>query len=296
MIDDGLLTLDYDANLTHTAAETFHSRQGNCLSFSNLFVSLAREADLDVQFQTVAIPPSFSSDGKLILLNNHINVLVKQVRRDNAQLQDYVVDFNTAEYSGNFATKRVDDNYAIALYFSNLAVEHMQSEDWESAFRFIKKGIQSDNKIPGLWVNLGVLYSQHRHYQAAISAYRVALTLQASNKSALVNLAATHKTLKENESADYYFKRATYYRDHNPYYHYHLAKLALVDNNPQRAIQHLKRAIKLKDDEHLFFHLQAIAYEKQGDRIASRESLMKAKTLSVKDWQVLGYERKLKAL
>ena len=50
MIDDGLLSLDYDQNLTYTARETFHKRQGNCLSFSNLFVAMARVADLDVNF------------------------------------------------------------------------------------------------------------------------------------------------------------------------------------------------------------------------------------------------------
>ncbi|MDH5455389.1 MAG: hypothetical protein OEY37_04900, partial [Gammaproteobacteria bacterium] len=36
MIDDGLLALDYDVNRTHTAIETFETREGNCLSFSLL--------------------------------------------------------------------------------------------------------------------------------------------------------------------------------------------------------------------------------------------------------------------
>ena len=42
MIDDGILTMDYDPNRTYTAIETFQKRQGNCLSFSMLFASLAR--------------------------------------------------------------------------------------------------------------------------------------------------------------------------------------------------------------------------------------------------------------
>ncbi len=67
MIDDGLLTLDYDPNLTYTATETFRNRQGNCLSFSILFAALAREADLETTFQMVEIPPSFRADGELIL-------------------------------------------------------------------------------------------------------------------------------------------------------------------------------------------------------------------------------------
>ncbi|MEJ2275107.1 MAG: tetratricopeptide repeat protein [Woeseiaceae bacterium] len=191
MIDDGLLTLDYDPNLTYTAIETFQNRQGNCLSFSILFAALAREADLDLTFQMVDIPPSFRADGDVILLNNHINVRVKRIRRDINFAGDYVVDFNTAEYSGNYDTTEVEDSYAIALYFSNVAVEAMQQGQLENAFRYLKKGIETDPGVAGLWVNLGVLYSRNENYSMAIDAYRQALSIQPSNKSALANLAGT---------------------------------------------------------------------------------------------------------
>ena len=49
MIESGLMSLDYDDAKTKTARQTFHDRVGNCMSFTALFVALAREADLDVR-------------------------------------------------------------------------------------------------------------------------------------------------------------------------------------------------------------------------------------------------------
>ena len=50
----------YD-EITRTASETFRARRGNCLSFSNMFVAMARDVGLDVQFQEVEIPPDWTS-------------------------------------------------------------------------------------------------------------------------------------------------------------------------------------------------------------------------------------------
>jgi tetratricopeptide (TPR) repeat protein len=296
MIDDGLLTLDYDPNLTYTAIETFRNRQGNCLSFSILFAALAREAGLDLTFQMVEIPPSFRADGNMILLNNHINVRVKGVRRDINFAGDYVVDFNTAEYNGNYDSREVDDNYAIALYFSNSAVEAMQAGDPERAFRYLKKGIETDPEIAGLWVNLGVLYSRHEKYDMAVDAYRQALSIQQSNKSALANLASILRHLGRVEEARHYEKQVTYYRDHNPYYHYYLAQSDYQDERLDDAMAHLADAIRLKDDEHQFYFMRGLIYEKLQDYDLAASNYRKAREIAGKADLVYGYTRKLEAL
>jgi len=296
MIDDGLLTLDYDANLTYTATETFNSRQGNCLSFSLLFAALAREAGLDATFQMVDIPPSFRADGELILLNNHINLRIKGVRRDINFAGDYVVDFNTAEYNGNYDTRKVDDNYAIALYYSNVAVESMQAADWQTAFRYLKKGIETDPGIAGLWVNLGVLYSRNEQLDKAVQAYEQALSVQPSNRSALVNMASALHDLGREEEAEYFSKQVTYYRNRNPYYHYSLAQTAYQEQRTDDAIGHLAEAVKLKDDEHQFYFLRGLIYEQLEDYDLAARSYRKAKDTAEKADLVSGYTRKLQAL
>ena len=296
MIEDGLLTLDYDPNRTYTAIETFEKRQGNCLSFSILFATLAREADLDVTFQMVDIPPSFRADGEMILLNNHINVLVEGVRSDVNFMQSYVVDFNTAEYNGNYDTKKVSDDYAIALYFSNVAVEAMQAGDSRKAFRYLKKGIETDPEIAGLWVNLGVMYSRHKQYNMAERAYRQALSIQPSNKSALVNLSNALHHLGRDEESEYYSKKVAYYRDRNPYYHYFQAQSAYQKGALEDALDYLAKAIRLKKDEHQFYFLRGLVHYKMNKYELAARDYKKAKDTAEKAQLISGYNRKLQAL
>ena len=296
MIDDGLLTLDYDPNLTYTAVETFQRRQGNCLSFSILFAALAREANLDLTFQMVEIPPSFQSDGGMVILNNHINVLVKGVRQDVNFTGDYVVDFNTAEYNGNYDTRKVDDNYAIALYFSNVAVEALQRRDTRQAFRYLKKGIATDPEIAGLWVNLGVLYSRNEHLDLAIGAYQQALTLQPSNKSALVNMASVMHRQGRTDEAAYYSGRVDYYRSRNPYYHYHLAQAAFREGRYEETLSHLSKAVSLKDDEHQFYFLRGLVHQQRNEIDLAEREYKKARDTAEKAQLVSGYNRKLEML
>ena len=47
-----MFSLDY-SEVTRTASATFHERQGNCLSFTMLFVGLARAAGLTATYQSV---------------------------------------------------------------------------------------------------------------------------------------------------------------------------------------------------------------------------------------------------
>jgi len=296
MIEDGLLTLEYDPNLTYTAIETFQNRQGNCLSFSILFAALAREANLDLTFQMVDIPPSFRADGEIILLNNHINVLVKGVRRDSSHVGEYVVDFNTAEYNGNYDTRKVTDNYAIALYYSNVAVESMRAGDSRKAFRYLKKGIETDPAIAGLWVNLGVLYSRDGHYDMATQAYQQALEIQPSNKSALVNLASALHRLGREEEAAHYSKSVAYYRDRNPYFYYFKAQTAYRKNELEDAMAYLAKAIKRKRDEHQFYFLRGlIHYQMQEYELAAKD-YKKARDTAENAQLISGYTRKLQAL
>jgi len=296
MIDDGLLSLDYDENLTHTAVETFQSRQGNCLSFSILFAALAREADLDATFQMVDIPPSFRSDGEIVLLNNHINVVVRGVRSDVSHYRDYIVDFNTAEYNGNYDTKRVTDRYAIALYFSNVAVEAMQAGDSRKAFRYLKRGIETDSEIAGLWVNLGALYSRHGRYSMAEQAYQQALSVEPSNKSALVNLASTLRRLGRDDESGYYLRKVAYYRDRNPYFHYFQAQTAYERNELEAALTHLAQAIRLKKDEHQFYFLRGLVHYRMTKYELAAKDYRKAKDAAEKAQLISGYTRKIQAL
>lgn len=295
MLDDGLLDLDYEINRSYTAQQTFAQRTGNCLSFSILFVALARELRLDAEFQLVEIPPSFSAEEELVLLNNHINVRIKGIRSDVNHVQDHIVDFNSIEYNGNYDTHRVSDAYATSLYHGNRAVEFMGTEQYEAAFRQLKRGLELAPDVPGLWINLGVLYARMEHWQEAEAAYRTALDLDANNKSALVNLARAMRQSGNTEQAERLAQRVQRYMQNNPYFYSQHAREAISRGELDKALALLRKAIALKDDEHQFYHLRGIALYRQGELQAARQSLQEAKNVAHRaDLQNI-YQRKLRA-
>ena len=276
MIESGLMSLDYDDAKTKTARQTFHDRVGNCMSFTALFVALAREADLDVTFQTVEVPPIWYADSDLVILNNHVNALVKQNFGSRV-----VVDFNVTELKGDYDTHEVSDEYALALYFNNMAMDALRHGDLEQSFRLLKKSIETYPDIAGNWANLGVIYSRSDEDDYAIAAYYKALDLDDHHRPSLTNLASIYNSRGDSERAEYYARQVRRYQDQNPYYHYYHALAAYNNGNLGAAEERLARAIDLKDTEHKFFQLQGLIAERHGDRKMALESFEQALDLAV---------------
>ena len=276
MIESGLMSLDYDDAKTKTARHTFHDRVGNCMSFTALFVALAREADLDVRFQTVEVPPIWYADSDLIILNNHVNALVKQSFGSRI-----VVDFNVTELKGDYETHEVSDEYALALYYNNVAMDALRKGDLEQSFRLLKKSIETYPDIAGNWANLGVIYSRSEEDDYAIAAYHKALDLDKSHRPSLTNLASIYQSRGDSERSEYYARQVRRYQDQNPYYHYYHALAAYNNGDLEAADERLERAIDLKDTEHKFYKLQGLIAERYGDRKAALESFEHALDLAV---------------
>lgn len=293
LLEDGLLNLQYNENVTYNARDTFYRRKGNCMSFSNLFVGLAREAGLNAKFQLVDVPPSFSEGNELIILNKHINVVIQKVRADYRFVSDHIVDFNMAEYDGDYDLQPVSDQHAFALYYSNLGVELLRQDKYFEAFVAFRYAIELDRSIPSLWVNLGALYSRMGHSELALEAYHQALAESPSSNSALVNLARLNSELGNAAEAARYEKLTDYYVRQNPYYFYEQARLAYNAEQYRDAIELLKKSIRLRRDEHQFYYLRAISYLALNNVEAARKNLRLAEQNSNRPFQTKRYQQKL---
>ena len=291
MVETGLMSLDYDDARTKTARETFHDRVGNCMSFTALFVALAREANLDVTFQTVDVPPIWYTDSELVILNNHVNALVTQTFGKRT-----VVDFNVMEMKGDYETRPVSDDYALALYFNNLAMDSLRAGDRLESFRLLKKSIETYPRIAGSWANLGVIYSRNSVEAHAIAAYEVALDLDKDHRPSLVNLSALYKRMGDTENAEHYARITKRYQEQNPYYHYYHAIAAYNTGDLASASERLRRAIKLKDSEHKFFKLKGMIAERQGDAASAIASFEQALELAVYADARRDYDNKIAVL
>jgi tetratricopeptide (TPR) repeat protein len=272
MKQHGLFELDYAATLTRTARDTFRERMGNCLSFTMLFVALAREAGIDAQFQMVDMPPVWSSQGDVVIVTTHINVLVRV-----GAGREFIVDFNTVDSRSNYRRRTVSDRYALALFYSNRGAETYLEEHYESSLAYLLAATDTFPDIADLWVNLGLLYARLDLPRRAEEAYLRALDADRDNGSALTNLANLHAAAGRDDLAEPLRVRIRRHQERNPYYHFSLARAASEQQRLDDALRHLDRAIRLKRDEHQFHHLRALVYQQLGQLRNAERSLIRAR-------------------
>jgi tetratricopeptide (TPR) repeat protein len=271
----GLFSIAYNNSWTRTARQTFHEREGNCLSFTMLFVALARAAGLDVRYQLVDVPRTFDSAGGVLIVDTHVNaaVLAPFGRK-------FFVDFNTVNFREKYPIRAISDRYALALFYNNLGAEAFVREEYARSFAMLRQAARTYADIPGIWVNIGVLYSRHGFHEHAEAAALRALEADPTEQSALANLVAVYTALGDTELAEEYQQRIRRYRDVNPYYHFGVAQVAYDDKRFEDALISLRSAIRLKRDEDEFYMLQGRAFTELGRPDRAVASFARARELA----------------
>jgi Flp pilus assembly protein TadD len=265
----------YDES-TRTAADTFLTRRGNCLSFSNMFVAMARYVGLNAEFQEVEIPPDWTLDKETFVLNRHVDVYV-----DMGQLGSSVVDFNIEDFKTTYPMRVISDARALAHFYNNLGVERMQAGDTAAALWCFRTAIASDDgRFSPAWTNLGTLYLRRGHAAHAEAAYRQALEVNSAELVAISDLAGLYGRVGDLALAARYRKLVEHHRWRNPYYRYELARHAYADKHYDEAIGHLKYAARQRPKEDRFPHLLALCYLGKGDTAAARRWLARAEEVA----------------
>ncbi|MCU0302543.1 MAG: tetratricopeptide repeat protein [Thermoanaerobaculales bacterium] len=283
--------LEYEET-TRTAAETFRLHRGNCMSFSSMFVALARSAGLTVEFQEVDIPPDWSMGEGLFVLNRHINVRVNLGAGGV-----HVVDFNIGDFRSTYEVRPVSDRRAYAHFFNNLGVEAMQDGEVVTAVAFLRSAItQGDGEFSPAWTNLGTLYRRAGHLAHAEAAYLEALEADRQDEVAMSNLVALYEMLGEPGKAEEYRKRAEEHRLENPYYRFALARKAFFAREWDTAIEHLRQATRRERSEDQFYFLLGMSYLMKGDEKEARRWLAKAEAVAADDRDKKRYSTKIETL
>lgn len=261
---------------TRTASETFRVRQGNCLSFSNMFVSMARRVGLRAEYQEVQVPPDWTLDNDTFVLNQHVNVYV-----DLGKAGTRVVDFNIGDFKTSYEMRKISDKRALAHYFNNIGVERMQAGDTASALGCFRKAIaDADWQFSPAWTNLGTLYMRHGDRARAEAAYLQALEADYQDLVAMSNLSRLYERAGDRERADAYRKKVIHHRMLNPYYRYDLARQAYAAQKYDEAIGNLKYSIRKRPKEDEFYFLLALSYYQKGDVHNAQRWLLKAEEVA----------------
>jgi Flp pilus assembly protein TadD len=277
IVDESRFGLKYDET-TRTASETFRTRRGNCLSFSNMFVAMARRAGLDVAFQEVDVPPDWSFENDTFVLNRHVDAVV-----DLGKDGEHVVDFNMDDFRTTYDRRRISDARALAHFYNNLAVERMQAGDTASALQYFRRATGHDPSFSPAWTNLGILYLRKGHPHHAEAAYLQALRADEGDLVAMSNLASLYERQGDEARAVRYRSRVRDHRQRNPYYRFQLAREAFLARDYDAAIGHLTYAIRKKKNEDQFYYLLGLCHLKKGEEQLARRWLSRAEEVAATD-------------
>ncbi len=276
-LDPILFNFDYDPSLTLTAADTFNRRAGNCLSFSNMFVAMAREAGLKAWFQEVKLTPEWSNINETFLVSMHVNAVVQDAR------SQYVVDVSGAKRAKWVRIRRLSDAEAEAQYYNNYGADALVENDLATAFAYLVKAIRTAPDTSYIWSNLGVVYNRNGQAEDAKRAYAVALEINPAEIVALNNLHTIYVHEGDLVRAERLSSRVERHRLKNPYYLHRLSSQALDERRYEDAIALLKRAIKLDKEEYRFHFTLAHSLLLNGEKDAALQSLGQAKQLAPPD-------------
>jgi len=290
IFDPQFLNLTYDNSRTKTAIETFNSRNGNCLSFTNMFVAMARHLGISANFQEVINLPTWDRQGSVVVLNRHMNALVR------IHNKNYVLDFNPYEERVEHQTRVVSDKRARAQYYNNIGAEFFQKGDNETARQFFKKALEVDDQLSFAWSNLGVVYVKEGQLELAEKTYMIALECDSREFTAMGNLSKLYTKMGRHEEAQDYFDRVHKFIKRNPYYHYDLGEDAYVEGNYREALKHYKDALRRKSTDHEFYFALARTYMNLGEKDKVEALLIKARSLAPDVFDQNRYSQKLQAL
>ncbi|MGI1679300.1 MAG: tetratricopeptide repeat protein [Cellvibrionaceae bacterium] len=264
--------IQYDARATLTGADVFKTQRGNCLAFSAMFIALAREAGLVANFQQVDVPPSWDALSDEVLI---------QYRHVNAKIQlkygrDGVIDFRIDRYSETYPRQILSDDMGLALYYSNISMQHVVEGDFARAYVASKRALEADSSTAFIWNNMGIVQRRLGNLSLAEASYRQALQLNPYDWSALNNLAFVFDKYNEKERADELRQLSDKYKLRDPYYRYALAQYSYRKGDYNEVIELLDVSVSKRRSEHRFYYLRGLAYWEQGDKQRAISDVKKA--------------------
>jgi hypothetical protein len=138
----------YDTELTLTAAEAFTSRRGNCLSFTSMFVAMARSAGIPTFLMSVRRDPEVDRDGSLVVVNRHV---VAGYRGASSEV--HIFDFYVTTTEPYIQRRTIDDVTATAMFHTNLGGDAIRRGDLGAVRNLGIATTLAPDWAPG-WINL----------------------------------------------------------------------------------------------------------------------------------------------
>jgi hypothetical protein len=175
----GDLKLEYDADLTRNAGQTFDAKAGNCMSLVIMTAAFARELKLEVHFQNVLVREQWSRVNDLNVGSTHINLgLSKSITQDmlysgyEPDQHMLVIDFVPPNEASRLRNLPLEEDEVVAMYMNNRATEALSAGKIDDAYWWARSAVIKMPRLANGYNTLGVIYRSHGDLAHAEHSFR----------------------------------------------------------------------------------------------------------------------------
>ena len=232
------LDLQYARTPTRNAVETYRTGYGNCLSFVNLFVGVAREQRLNPFYVEVQDYQRWSYQDGVVVSRGHI---VAGMYIDGELSTFDFLPYQPKSYR-NF--KPITDIQAMAHYYNNLGAEALLAGDLNAAERNLRAAAGLAPDFDKGINNLGVVYLRLGDTARAIELYRRGLENHVDNVPLMTNLTRAYQKEGKLEEAAKLLDRLEEVDQANPFFYVYRGDQALAKQDFETALRYMRQAFR----------------------------------------------------
>ena len=220
----GRLQLDYDSEITRTAAEAFDARRGNCLSLVLMTAAFARHLKVPVQLNSVYLEESWTRSNGIFFVAGHVNVSLGRPPNRTAGLvavlgdaEFLTIDFLPRDQIRRNRSRVIDESTILAMFQNNRAAEALMQGRVDDAYWWARAAVVTDSRWLAAYNTLAVLYRRKGVLGAAENALRVVLEREPLNAQAMSNLVLVLSDLGRREEAQAWARQLAQIQPVPPY-------------------------------------------------------------------------------
>ncbi len=195
LFDRARFPFEYESGGTLTAIEAFGARRGNCLSFTSLFVAMARSIGIEVRAAAPEVSRRSEVEGDLVVVHTH--VVAAYPFHEGLE----IYDFDRARERRVVGARLLDDLELAALHENNRGVESLREGRVREAEARFETAARLSPDFAAAWGNLGVARRRAGDLRGALRAYEAGLEVDPRDPGILGNLATLHRTLGDERAA-----------------------------------------------------------------------------------------------
>jgi tetratricopeptide (TPR) repeat protein len=219
----GRLQLDYDSEITRTAAEAFDAKRGNCMSLVLMTAAFARHLNMPVRFNSVYLEESWTRANNIFFVAGHVNISLSRPLATATRSTVFgdpeilTIDFLPPEQVRKNRSRVVDESTILAMFLNNRAAEALTAGRIDDAYWWARAAIMTDSRWLAAYNTLAVLYRRKGMFEQAETTLRLVLEREPLNTQAISNLVLVLSDTGRREQAQIYANQLAQIQPVPPY-------------------------------------------------------------------------------